>query len=240
MVDDQVQAYSRADVSAVTFGGEPANRTQDVPDDRVLAEPENIGLVYLQDESRALRQWERNQGIERPGGSGLRSRGQGAVYWEMAGAKSPVRLKSGQKMVFVVRLANNIDPATVALFPLDTRQDKRRTRSEPGSRSSPLQVALEITNFGEVSYGLTPVNQLPPANTPLAPRTRTTLIVSLSIRPRANHAVSAESELLSTPPRLVLGQPQLRGPFAHPHQPGSIYVLQSRRMHRSGTVRASH
>jgi hypothetical protein len=161
MVDGQVQAYSRADVSTVTFGGELANRTGNVPVIRAPAEPENLGMVYLQDASGALQPLERNQGIQRSGGSGALSRRQGGVYWEMAGAKSPVRLKSGQKMLFVVRLANGIDPATFSLFPLETRQDKRRTRSDPGSRIAPLQWALTITNVGEVSYGLTPVNRLP-------------------------------------------------------------------------------
>jgi hypothetical protein len=64
-------------------------------------------------------------------------------------------------MLFVVRLANGIDRATVSLFPLDTRWDMRRTRSDPRSRNAPLQLALTITNVGEVSYGLTPVNRLP-------------------------------------------------------------------------------
>ena len=161
MMDGQVHAYSRADVSTVTFGGELANRIENVPAVRAPAEPENIGVVYLQDASGGLQPLERNQGIQRTGGSGGLSRGQGSVYWEMAGAKSSVRLKSGQKMLFVVRLANGIDPATFSLFPLDTRQDKRRTRSDPRSRSAPLQCALTITNVGEVSYGLTPVSQLP-------------------------------------------------------------------------------
>jgi hypothetical protein len=158
MVDGQVKTYSRADVSGVTFGGDAATRTENVPAVRASAEPENLGVVYLQDESGALQPLERNRGIQRTGGL---SRGQGGAYWEMAGAKSPVRLKSGQKMLFVVRLANGIDPATFSLFPLDTRQDKRRTRSDPRGGSAPLQWALTITNFGEVSYGLTPVNRLP-------------------------------------------------------------------------------
>jgi len=159
MVDGQIQAYSRVDVSAVTFAGEPANRTENAPAARAPAEPANIGVVYLQDESGALWPLERNQGIQRTGG---RSREAGVAYWEMAGAKSPVRLKSGQKMLFVVRLANGIDPATFSLFPLDTRQGERRTRSDPRNRSTPLQAALNIMNVGEVSYGLTPVNPLPP------------------------------------------------------------------------------
>jgi hypothetical protein len=157
MVDGQVQAYARADVSGVTFG-DPANPTGNVPTVRAPAEPERLGVVYLQDESGGLQPLERNRGIERTGGSGARSRG---VYWEMAGARFPVRLKSGQKMLFVVRLANGIDPATFSLFPLDTSQDKRRTRPDPRSRNSPLQWPLTITNVGEVSYGLTPANRLP-------------------------------------------------------------------------------
>src|SRR5260370_39632900 len=74
-------------------------------------EPESIGAVYLQDQSGTLTQLERNKGIAR--------RSEGREYWEINGARSPVRLKSGQKMLFVVRLANGMDPSTFALLPLE-------------------------------------------------------------------------------------------------------------------------
>jgi len=115
------------------------------------SEPELIGAVYFQDETGALVPLERNSGTQRTGGS---------AYWEMEDAKSPVRLKSGKKMLFVVRLANGIDPATYNLFPLEMKTDSRRTKPDPRNRTAPLMLLLNVTKVGESTYGLTPVRNL--------------------------------------------------------------------------------
>jgi hypothetical protein len=115
------------------------------------SEPELIGAVYFQGETGALMPLERNTGMQRTGNS---------VYWEMEDAKSPVRFQGDQKMFFVVRLANGIDPATYNLFPLETRNDSRRTKSDPRNRAAPLTLLLNVTKVGESTYGLTPVRNL--------------------------------------------------------------------------------
>jgi uncharacterized protein YcfJ len=115
-------------------------------------EPESIGAVYLQDQSGALTPLERNKGMAQ--------RREGREYWELDGARSPVRLKSGQKMLFVVRLANGMDPSTFALLPLEAEIASRRTKSDPQNKTVPLTLPLNVTKLGESTYGLTPVRDL--------------------------------------------------------------------------------
>jgi hypothetical protein len=120
-------------------------------------EPEFIGAVYFQNESGALIPIERSKGTRRTGGTG----GTGlSVYWEMDGARSPVRLTSGLKMLFVVRLANGIDPGGFTLLPLEARKDSRRTKSDPRNKTASLTLLLNVTKVGESTYGLTPVSDL--------------------------------------------------------------------------------
>jgi uncharacterized protein YcfJ len=125
-------------------------------------EPESIGAVYIQDQSGALTQLERNKGIAK------RSEGRGD-YWELNGARSPVRLKSGQKMLFVVRLANGMDPGIFALSPLEADVASRRTRSDPQNRTAPLTLPLNITKLGESTYGLSPIRDLEPGEYTFTP-----------------------------------------------------------------------
>jgi hypothetical protein len=115
-------------------------------------EPESIGAVYLQDQSGTLTQLERNKGIAR--------RSEGREYWEIDGTRSPVRLKSGQKMLFVVRLANGMDPSTFALLPLEADIASRRTKSDPQNKTASLTLLLNVTKVGESTYALTPVRDL--------------------------------------------------------------------------------
>jgi hypothetical protein len=116
------------------------------------AEPELIGVVYLQNESGALMPLERSWGTARRGDVGQ--------YWEMDGPGSPFRLKSGQSAMFVVHLANGIDPATYALWFLETRNDIRRTKSDPRDVAAPLTLPLNVTKVGDSTYGLMPVTAL--------------------------------------------------------------------------------
>jgi hypothetical protein len=113
----------------------PPDRPVSIP-----SEPDFIGAVYFQDESGTLLSLEQNRGIERK------------TYWEMAGARSQVRFKSGQKMTFVVRLATGIDPKSFKLYPLETKNENRRT--------TPMTLTFNVIKVGESSYGLIPVQDL--------------------------------------------------------------------------------
>jgi uncharacterized protein YcfJ len=121
-----------------------------------VAEPDLVGVMFFQDPSGSLLSLEQNRGTPRRRVSGNSQ----LTYWEMAGARSPVRLKSGQKMLFVIRPANGIDPTTFSLFPLETKTDNRRTESDPGNKTAPLTLMFNVTKIGESSYGLAPVQDL--------------------------------------------------------------------------------
>ena len=65
-------------------------------------------------------------------------------------------------MVFLVKLANGIDPGIVELFPLETKNGNRRTQEDPENKSRLLRLPLDIKKFGESSYSLTPASPLDP------------------------------------------------------------------------------
>ena len=121
-----------------------------------VSEPDLIGVMYFQDLSGTLLSLEQNRAMPRRRASGNSQQ----TYWEMAGASSPARLKSGQKMLFVIRLANGIDPTTFSLFPLETKNGSRRTESDPGNKTAPLTLMFNVTRIGESSYGLAPLQDL--------------------------------------------------------------------------------
>lgn len=130
----------------------------EAPPTSLASEPDLIGAVYLQDQSGALLSLEQNRANEQK-----RRRGNAEeTYWEMAGASSQVRFKSGQKMTFVVRLANGIDPKSFKLYPLETRNENRRTGALP--------LFFNVTKVGESSYGLTPVQDLAPGEYAFSPK----------------------------------------------------------------------
>jgi outer membrane lipoprotein SlyB len=142
----------------------PPEPPQTAPKTRAntVSEPE-VGAVYFQDEAGMLILLERTTGTARKDGS--------REYWEMDGATSPIRLKRGQKMQFVVRLANEINPGAFTLSPLETSKSSRRTRSESKSRTAPVRLDLFISKVGESSYSLTPVTDLAPGEYAFSPTT---------------------------------------------------------------------
>jgi hypothetical protein len=123
-----------------------------------VSEPELIGVVYFRDESGKLISLERTAGEPRTRRVGLTI----VASSEIPGVTSPVRLKNGQKPLFVVRLANGIDPATIKLLPLDSTKKGRQPRPVPGNPTRSIAILLNVTKVGESTYGLTPVKDLPP------------------------------------------------------------------------------
>ena len=176
LVSDSVQAYPRSDVSGVTFGDAvpppPATPpppspvqppSEAAPPPRAISnshEPEIIGAVYFRDAAGKLIPLERTQGTSNRSRIGFPASGR--EYWEVDGARSPVRAKSGQKMLFVIRLANGLDPNKIPLYPLEVKKANRRTEFDPKdkTKTAPLTLLVNVTKIGE-SYGLTPDKDLP-------------------------------------------------------------------------------
>ena len=147
LVENRVRTYPRSDVSAVVFRTEAA-----APSTPSNPEPAIPGAVYFRDDSGTLIPLERNTG--NPVGTRLKP------YWEMAGARSPVRLRASRKMVFFLRTADSIDPGTYSLVVLETRQVNRRTRFDVNNNKSLLALNFSVAKLGESLYSLTPVNDL--------------------------------------------------------------------------------
>lgn len=151
LVNGQTQVYPTSQVSRVTFGAVPAP-TASGGAERDAVEPEMIGAVYYQDESLRLVPLERTTAVGHAGRKGS--------YWEMKNGRSPVRLKAGSKLVFVVRLARGVDPSTFSLYPLDVKKDMRRTKPDPMNNSAGLILPLTVTKRSSETYDLASAGDL--------------------------------------------------------------------------------
>lgn len=115
----------------------------------VLAEPQLLGVVYARDLSGNLVLLERLMATDR-----------GRGVYEIPGAHSRVRLSGNRQPMFIVRLANGIDPTKFNLFALEVRNSSRRTKSDPQSKTAQVAVRLNVIGIGQSSYGLTPARDL--------------------------------------------------------------------------------
>jgi hypothetical protein len=184
LVNNQLQHYPRHDVVGVTFGNatlpppparsttssaasaeppasvaqparapptlaRPSGTAPPSAPPRGLSQPEEIGMVYFWN-GRALIPLERNQAVERKSRS--------TEYWEMPAPQSRVRLNEASRLVFVVRLPKEVDPASYSLFVLVTVNGSRRTRSQPGRQGAPVTWPVDIEKKDEsslITYTLT-------------------------------------------------------------------------------------
>ena len=176
LVKSQLQHYPRRDVSAVTFGNvtlpppparstPPSATSAQVPagaaqparapvlarpsgsapppaPSRGLSQPDEIGMVYYWNGTLVI-PLERNSATGHKSGT--------TQYWEMPGPQSHVRLNQDSSLVFVVGLPEGIDPASYSLFPLQTVNGARRTRSESGRRGGLVTWPVDIVKKHESS-----------------------------------------------------------------------------------------
>jgi hypothetical protein len=63
-------------------------------------------------------------------------------------------------MMFVVQLANGIDPGTYALLPLEVRNDGRWTKPDPKNKNVPVSMLVNVSKLGDSTYGLTSIQEL--------------------------------------------------------------------------------
>jgi hypothetical protein len=134
-------------------------------------EPELIGAVYFRDDSAQLIPLERTSATDMPVGAGF---GYSPLrlyrdFYVVDGSRSPVRIKSGQKLTFVVRLANGVDPRVFNLYPMDTKKGKRGTRLDPKKKTL-VTVRLNVTKAGASSFAFIPDSSLTPGEYAFSPR----------------------------------------------------------------------
>lgn len=109
---------------------------------RGLTHPDEIGMVYYWD-GRLVNPLERTRAVANGKGS--------TQYWEVPGPRSQVRLKEDSTLVFVVGLPEGINPASYSLFPLETVDGSRRTRSQSGRGGGLVTWPVDIVKKHEAS-----------------------------------------------------------------------------------------
>jgi hypothetical protein len=160
MVDDQVQKYPRANVVEVDFTSDGmANQvtTPIAPPPPAVIEPNIIGVPFLRGASGLL-------SLEREYGMLVRNNtmygmGGGTVY-RIQGPQSPVRVRQGDKLVFVVRLNAGGDPRRFQLYALESRMNYRQSQPTFGGRPPALPVT--IAKISDSSYEIAPTRPLYP------------------------------------------------------------------------------
>jgi hypothetical protein len=199
LTDHTPQTYAKSDVLVVTFGSgasvlkyfpviplasatsvatavptspaAPLAATAQAPRVVYGPEPEWLGAVYFRDESGKFIPLERSTAAYLPIGAGY-GYSPNRLYFEfyaMEGASSSVRFKSGQKMVFVVRLANGVDPRVFNLYPLVAKKGRRGTKLDPKTKAL-VKLTVNVSRVGASSYGLIPEAALPPGEYAFSPR----------------------------------------------------------------------
>ncbi|MGI8469240.1 MAG: hypothetical protein ACR2N3_12390 [Pyrinomonadaceae bacterium] len=140
---------------------------------RKAPEPEYLGQpYYLDSASEALVALDRQMAVTK---TSLKALGYGGatVAYEIKGRKSPIRLKSDQKIEFIVRVASlQADPSSVIqLVSLKAEKDKRKLvtgKVTPlglgGSTTDPNAGAMQFnaSKYGESSLKIVPAQALVP------------------------------------------------------------------------------
>ncbi len=167
MVDDRVQRYPRADVVAVEFASSGESNTiapvAPVAPPPVL-EPNVTGVPFLRGASgfisleRTYAMPVRNNGIY----------GMGPSVYRIQGPQSPVRVRRGDKIVFVVRLNSGGDPRRFELYQLESRMNYRQTQPSMGGGRPPA-LPVTINKIGDYTYEISPARQLYPGEYSFGP-----------------------------------------------------------------------
>ena len=185
LVNDHLEWYSRPDVSEVIFGDgpratpapalaapvpptapSPAGSTRSA--ETTVPKPDQIGAIYFQEDSGNLLPVERAAAVAHPGGAGPRARRPNGQYWEIPGERSPFRLKSDSKTLFVVEMPSGIAPSTFSLYPLESTGYTRRTKAGNGNGPAPT-IPLAVRKLTGNTYVLAPVDTLAPGEYSFGP-----------------------------------------------------------------------
>jgi hypothetical protein len=170
MVDDRVQKYPRAEVVSVDFTSigpssaiAPAVPVAPVAPPPVL-EPNQTGVPFLRGASGFI-------SLERTYAMQVRNNGMygmGPTVYRIQGPQSPVRVRQGDKIVFVVRLNPRDDPRRFELYQLESRMGYRQTQPSMGG-GPPPGIPVTINKISDSTYEITPARQLYPGEYSFSP-----------------------------------------------------------------------
>jgi hypothetical protein len=167
MVDDRVQRYPRADVVAVEFASNGVSNTIDpvapVAPPPVL-EPNVSGVPFMRGASGFI-------SLERTYAMLARNNpmyGMGPSVYRIQGPQSPVRVRRGDKIVFVLRLNSGDDPRRFELYQLESRMNYRQTQPSMGGGRPPA-LPVTINKISDYTYEISPARQLYPGEYSFSP-----------------------------------------------------------------------
>ncbi len=155
LVEDQVQHYPRANVESIIFSS--TNAPPAAPEaPRMDAGPDVAGVPFLRGSSGYI-PLEREIGMMSRGGGIY---GIGAPVYRVPGPRSPVRVRQGDRIVFVVRLNSGADPRQFQLYRLEPRMNYRQT--QPTMGGAPPALPVTVNRTGNSVYEIVPARSLYP------------------------------------------------------------------------------
>jgi hypothetical protein len=162
LVNDEVQHYARAGVAEIIFGSIDApSAGPEAP--RIDMGPDIVGAPFLRGSSGYI-PLEKEIGMMSRGGGMY---GMGATVYRIQGPRSPVRVRQGNRLVFVMRLNRGGDPRQFQLYRLESRMGYRQT--QPTMGGTPPGLPVTINEVGDSVYEITPVRALYPGEYAVSP-----------------------------------------------------------------------
>lgn len=162
LVNDNVQHYARGDVAEIVFSSMNPPASSAAPPPGIDPGPDIVGEPVLRGASGYI-PLEREMGtMSRTGGI----YGMGAPVYRVQGPRSLVRVRQGDRIVFVVRL-NSGDARQFQLYRLESRMGYRQT--QPTMSGSPMPLPLTIRKIGDSVYELIPTRVLYPGEYAVSP-----------------------------------------------------------------------
>ncbi|HLH18437.1 MAG TPA: hypothetical protein VKX45_14545 [Bryobacteraceae bacterium] len=164
-VNGEVRHYPRASVAEVTFStgqGDISGEVASEPD-WVLRGPDYVGAPFLRGASGYIPLEREVAMASRSGGI----YGMGPTVYRVRGARSPVRVRQGDRIVFVVRLDSGGDPHQFQLYRLDSRMNYRQT--QPVTGGMPPALPVRVQRISSSVYEITPARALYPGEYAVSP-----------------------------------------------------------------------
>jgi hypothetical protein len=152
MVNDEVRRYTRADVAEVIFSSN--NAPPVAPEAPVDLGPDIVGAPFLRGASGYIPLEAEMGMMSRSGGM----YGMGGTVYRIQGPRSPVRVRQGDRLVFVVRLNRGDDPRQFQLYRLESRMGYRQTQATMGG--TPPGLPVTINKIGDSTFEIIPARAL--------------------------------------------------------------------------------
>jgi hypothetical protein len=162
LVNDEIRHYARARVAEIVFGSIDApSAGPEAP--RIDVGPDIVGAPFLRGSSGYI-PLEKEIGMMSRGGGMY---GMGATVYRIQGPRSPVRVRQGNRLVFVVRLSPGGNPRQFQLYSLESRMGYRQT--QPTMGGTPPGLPVTINEVGDSVYEITPARALYPGEYAVSP-----------------------------------------------------------------------